>query len=173
MNKVFLISISILIGVLFSGCLSPTKETYISYKSYPKAANVTAKRPLHVDKKIILKEEVSGIIKGKISKLYFDGSKALWGYEVKSSDTSNGKLAYAKFTHKKDVAKIGDVVYVFIKDGKLKEFYLLEKSNYVKKASKKVSKKKKRKKKKFISHKRDKNNQSNINIPSSEIISLD
>jgi PBP1b-binding outer membrane lipoprotein LpoB len=165
MKKISLVLVGILIAMLFDGCSITPKETYISYKSYPKVKTtqkVTSIKPLHVEK------EISGIIKGKISNLYYDSKKALYRYEVKSTDASNGKLAFAKFTHVANIAKIGDMVYVFIEKGKLKEFYLLQKSNYIKKPKMKT----KRKKKKLTIYKRGKHNKSKINAPTSEIILL-
>jgi len=162
MNKVFLTIVSIAIAVSLSGCFSTRKVTYIHYKDYPQQ---TEKNLSHVNKKVFTKEDISGIIKGKIQKIFYDSSKALWHYEVKSADTSNGKLAFAKFTLEQNIAKIGDLIYVFIKNGKLEKFYLLKKASFIKKS--------KTKKRKIIIHKRSKHIKSPINVPISEALSFD
>jgi len=157
--------IGFFIAFVFAGCATTSKSNviYEEYKPEKSVKQVPSKQ------RTIRKElPVNGSIKGNVTKLTF--SEGIWNYEVKSSDTSNQKLSIAKFTHTKKVAKKGDYVYVIIKNGKLKESYLIKKANYKSKVVKKVYKKKKQYKPK--TYKRTKKHQI-IGTPTVESITLD
>jgi len=166
---------------MFAGCVSTQKNSvvYEEYKVQKKS------KPLHVEpktqkksKQIVKKIEIkkhdiflSGNIKGSITNLA--KNKNLWVYEVKSNDTSNHKLAYAKFTHIKKLANLGDFVYATIKNNKLKEIFLIKKANY-KKKTKKFHKKTKKiyKNRPKKTYKQTKKHTA-IGVPTVEFIKLD
>ena len=176
--------ISFLIVSVFIGC-SSTKQTSVTYEKYKTNKEIKA---LHVEDKKVTKgmklpyvEEkkntkennlvMSGTIKGYISNLKHINN--IWHYRVEGIDFSNHKLPLAEFTHTDRLAKKGDLVYVIIKDGKLKELFLIKKGNYKKKKIEKRYKKNKRYKKIEVkTHKRTKKRQL-LGIPTSEEISLD
>jgi PBP1b-binding outer membrane lipoprotein LpoB len=164
MKKIHIYLISILIAMAFQGCLSTTNLTYIEYKNVPvkqKAAEQIVVKQEEIPK------EVSGIIKGRVTKLSYNAAEGLWDYSVESKDTSNGKLSSAKFTHKSNIAKKGDLVYAFISDGALKEFYLMEKAKYIS-AKKHIP----IQKQEVVSQKRNKRYATPVEVPSSELILL-
>lgn len=82
--------------------------------------------------------QTTGNIRGIVTELQY--SKGLWNYRVVSEDTTNLKLSSADFTHTKRVAKKGDFVYTIIKNGKLKELFLINRSNLKQKKPKKRAK---------------------------------
>lgn len=163
----FKIITTILIGSIFVGC-STTNQSSITYEKYKPNKEV---KPLHVKKTKAIKvsdSTISGTIKGNITKLKY--TKKAWHYRVESTDTSNNKLSLADFSHTKKVASDGDLVYAIIKDGKLKEIFLIKKANYKKKKIK--QKHTKPKKSEVKTYKRTKKRQV-LGVPSSEKISLD
>lgn len=171
MKKTQIYLLSIVTVMTFQGCLSTTNQTYIAYKNVPvkeKVAEQIVFKQEHIEK------EVSGIIKGRVTELSYNGAEELWDYSVESKDTSNGKLSSARFTHKINIAKKGDLVYAFIVNGKLKEFYLVEKAQYKKyiKNNLSVQKHIPLKKQAVVTHKRNKEYQTPIEVPSSELILL-
>ncbi len=144
---------------LFIGC-SLTKQSQVIYEEY--ISNKTMKQvKLKKDKNGL----INGSIKGNVTEL--NHTQGLWNYEVKSNDTRNQKLSYANFTHTKKVAKKGDFVYAIIKNGKLKEIYLIKKANYQRKVNKKN-----KKRPKIKVYKRAEKHQV-LSIPTVESISLD
>lgn len=150
---------------VFAGCTS-TKQENVTYEEYIPSLHVAKKKTVKVEKNYS-----DGIIKGHITKLVY--KKGLWNYEVRSNDTSNQKLSIAKFTDPKKVAKKGDLVYTIIKNGKLKELFLIEKGNYKhKKTAKKSRKVKKTKKVKKKIYKKTRKHHI-IGLPTTESISLD
>ena len=163
-----------LIGLFFIGCAS-TKTNKVSYEEYKPSKKIVyikapKKKEIYIDKKEkykVKKTSLNGSIKGKIVKLTKVGK--IWYYEVKSNDTSNNKLSFAKFSSRKKVAKKGDFVYVIIEADKLKEIYLIKKANYKSKMVKKTHIKKKQYKPK--AYKRTKKHQS-IGVPTVESIDL-
>ena len=163
-----------LIGLFFVGCAS-TKTNKVVYEEYkaPKKTVYTEpakKKEIYIEKKEkpkVKKTPLNGSIKGKIVKLTKVGET--WHYEVKSNDTSNNKLSFAKFSSTKKVAKKGDFVYVIIEADKLKEIYSIKKANYKNKIVKKTQIKKKQYKPK--AYKRTKKHQS-IGVPTVESIDL-
>lgn len=155
----------LLVIVFFVGCANNQKVIYKEYK-----------KPTIEQTQVSLKEEIkllNGVIKGSVEKVAFDGSN--WDYRLKGNDTSNGKLSKASFTCKEKFASLGDEVYVIIKNGKLSEYFMLNKAN-IKKAnipkSKPFIKKKIIKKKTKSIFKRTKKQQV-LSVPSTESISLD
>ncbi len=158
-----------LIGVFFIGCAS-TKTDEVVYQEYkPKKSIVNTQ--VHIEKKkvsLVKNITISGSIKGEVVNVV--KVNTLWKYEVKSEDTSNYKLSYAKFTSPNRVAKKGDFVYAVIKNDILKELYLIKKANFKTKNINKIYKKKKSVKVKAV--KRVKKHQM-IGIPTVESISLD
>ncbi len=169
--------ISFFVVLVFIGCTSSGQNsvTYEVYKP-PKSVQQTPKsipkaQKEQKEQKVFAYEEAmptTGSIKGNVTELVF--SEGLWHYEIKSRDTSNQKLSMAKFTHTKKVAKQGDFVYAIIKNGRLKEIYLIKKANYRAKPVKKTHKKIKQHKPK--AHKRTKKQQV-LDVPTVESISLD
>ena len=159
--------IGFLIAFVFVGCTT-TNQQSVTYEEYKPQKSV--KKTFSKQKKMIIKKEIptSGSIKGHVTELTF--SEGFWNYEIKSKDTSNQKLSVAKFIHLKKVAKKGDFVYAIIKNGKLKEIYLIKKANYKSKTIKKTYKKKRQYKPKTF--KRTKKHQS-IGVPTVESILLD
>lgn len=145
---------------LVSGC---SKTTYIHHEQ------------ILASQKEIPKEErspilpKSGVIKGLITEVYLDGMKALWVHEVRSKDTTNGKLEHIKFSHAKIVAKKGQGIYVVVKDEKLVEFYLLENPNIIKSNPKKSKKQEVQKSKKRTKARKT----PWLALPQSESIDLD
>jgi hypothetical protein len=164
MKNIFFYTLFAFVLFGMQGCVGSNNETYIAYENNNQ---VVAKENVPLIQEA--SEDISGIIKGTVTMLSYNGSLSLWEYFVQGIDTSNGKLQSAKFSHKKDVAKKGDLVYVFIESGKLKDFYLLQRANY------KVNdtKKSKEVKAKVTTEKRTKNQDSGIGVPASETISLD
>ena len=149
---------------VFVGCTS-TKQENIVYEEYKPSLHVTAKKTVKE------KNYSDGIVKGHIAELVY--KKGLWSYVVHSTDTANKKLSIAKFTDRKKVAKKGDLVYAIIKNGKLKELFLLEKGNYKhKKTAKRIKKVKKTKKVKKKMYKQTRKHHL-IGVPTTESISLD
>jgi len=158
-----------LLFLLFTGC-SITDKRNVSYEVYK---HKKIQKPLPEQKKIVLETKyklpISGSIKGNITELSF--SNEIWSYVVKGSDTTNQKLSIAKFFHNERLAKKGDFIYAIIKNGKLKELFLLKKANF--KKSKKIKKNQKKSKKiKKRTYKKSKKHQI-IGVPTEESISLD
>ncbi len=158
-----------LIGLFFIGCAS-TKTDKVVYEEYkPKKSIVNTQVHIKKEKVSLVKNTaISGSIKGKVVKVVKVNS--VWKYEVKSKDTSNHKLSYAKFTSPNRVANKGDFIYAVIKNNILKEIYLIKKANFKTKNINKIYKKKKRVKIKAV--KRVKKHQM-IGVPTVESISLD
>ena len=151
--------ITLFIALFYVGCSSTNQSniTYEKYKPQKKVLKNTQQKAAIVPKQITSN---SGAIKGEVTKLYY--ANGLWNYEVKGKDTSNQKLPYAKFTHKKKIAKQGSYVYAIIKNGKLDELFLLEKANFKqKKPKKRQQKNKKRTKRRQI-----------LSVPTTQSISL-
>lgn len=163
------IVISFLGLLIMQGC-STTTNSNIVYEKYTPNQIQKQQKIETIDIKEV-QSVTTGSIKGYISSLVF--IKGFWEYEVKSSDLSNKKLSQAQFKDPKKLAKEGDFVYAVLENGRVKDFYLIEKANIVKKKVTKVKtltnkstntvkKKYKRTKKRHI-----------IDVPVSENISLD
>lgn len=169
MKKLFLY---IFIPLFFQGCLETTK-TKPSYYEYNTKTYIQKPYVMKKTKKIKKSslKIISGSIKGIIVELFYDGKTDLWVYAVKSINTTNGKLANARFTHDKSIAKKGDTVYVIIDKNKLKDLYFIKKANYKKNTQKAYSFKKAKKKKVYKRTKARKTPW--IGVPLSESISLD
>lgn len=159
--------ISFFVVLLFVGCTA-TNKSNVTYEEYKPQKSVNLLPTKVKEKKVSKKTPVSGSIKGNITKLIF--KEGLWHYEIKSKNTSNKKLAIAKFTSTKKLAKKEDFVYAIIENGKLKEMFLIKKANYKRKIVKKTQKKKKKYKPK--TYKRTKKYQV-LGVPTVESISLD
>ena len=168
-------SFFLVLFVVGCGSTQPDTVTYETYtptksetKAYVKSKKVAPKQQKIVvlPKKTIPK---SGSIKGNITKLIY--TNGLWQYEVKGLDTSNNKLPYAKFTHKKKLAQSGDFVYAIVKDSKLQELFLIKRANFKKKEIKKIKKHKKVQKKRVKKSNRTRKKQI-IGVPTTESISL-
>ncbi|MDX1809553.1 MAG: hypothetical protein R3331_08445 [Sulfurospirillaceae bacterium] len=71
----------------------------------------------------------SGSIKGIVKVIKYERSKKSWLYEISGVDTSNFKLPFAKFYYKKKLANHGDLVYVILKNSKLKNLFFINKTN--------------------------------------------
>jgi len=152
------VMICCVIASIFVGCAS-TKSSNITYEEYKPQKST---KQLHVkEKKEFL--PINGIVKGNVVVHTYD--KDLWNYEVEGKDTNNQKLSYAKFTHTKSVAKKGDYVYAVIKNGKLKELFLIERANYKQKHTKKI------KRDKTKTYKRTKRRQV-LSVPTTQSITL-
>ena len=164
MSKIIM---SFLIGLIFIGC-SSAKQSSITYEKYEPRKEVQI---VHVKKTKVLKTNklpISGFIKGHITSLKHN--KGIWIYKIKSIDVSNKKLPMVKFSDTKKLAKKGDLVYAIIKNGKLKELFLIGKGDLKVKKLEKMYKKIEKNKSK--TYKRTKKRQI-LGVPSSEKIDLD
>jgi len=148
------------ISLLFIGCslTNQTNVTYEKYKPRKEVKNLPSNKVLKV-----LNKPINGVIKGNVVNIkYIDNA---WIYYVKGTDLNNKKLSYAEFSHTKKVVNKGDLVYVVIKDGKLKEWFMVKRKSLNKnkvKIKNNVLKKYKRTKKRQL-----------LSVPISESIDLD
>ncbi|WP_024955306.1 hypothetical protein [Sulfurospirillum arcachonense] len=150
---------------ILTGCMGT--EPVVTYEKYENSNNISQEQT--EAQKVYIGEKVTGVIKGRITQLAYNGSKNIWEYEAKSNDSSNHKLLNAHFTYNKKMAKRGDFVYAIIKNGKLEELFLIKKGNYKQKKPRYVKKRKKVNSE--IIHKRTKKRQI-LGVPTSESILL-
>ena len=171
------IILSFFIVCIFMGCTT-TQQNPVVYEQYqPKVLHVKKQKTVTSTEQSVyakrvyktrVKKALNGTIKGNITNLVYRGG--IWHYTVKGIDTSNNKLAYAEFKSRQKYANQRDLVYAIIKDGIVKEMFLVKKANYKKKIVKKNSLKKEVKKREL--HKRTKKRQV-LQVPTSERINLD
>jgi len=154
--------------LLFSGCATPW-----SYKPMNQAPNIpktTQEVPKTKNSTVSFKSEKStGYIKGVIQTIEWNEKKGLWLYDVAGTDTKNGKLSQAIFTHNQKLYGPGTLVYAQIKSGELVEMYKVSNGGFIgavvnKGASKEVEK--------SPTQKRTKARQK-ISLPETETILLD
>ncbi|CUU80535.1 hypothetical protein [Campylobacter hyointestinalis] len=133
-------SVFILIALLFAGCF--TTQTQIPPKPKPQVT-----------------KPISKFIKGTIYKKSKEENG--YKYEIRGTETSNGKLKWASATSNEE-CKVGDLVYAQIENGKITYLAVII-ENYVNPE----------KTKRIIqTNKRDKTKKANITIPKEEKISF-
>jgi len=115
-----------LILLLFSGCTLPWQNSPMPQnQTVPKTSQKSLEKPRiqNLATKPIKNLKPTGYIKGVIQSLKWDDAQGLWVYEVAGSDTKNGKLSHAIFTHTQSIHGQGVLIYAQIEDGKLIEMF--------------------------------------------------
>lgn len=112
-----------LVLFLLAGCAKPWTPSPVN-NSLEVDFKVDEKQTLENNTPQVVKEQKNtGFIKGVIQSIEWDRAQNLWVYEVAGSDTKNGKLPHARFSHNQKLYSPGAFIYAQIKDGSLVEMY--------------------------------------------------
>ncbi len=125
--------------------ISPSQKQQINYYQ----ANNTFHNSSKTKKvKNIIDLKGDGYIKGIVKTIHYDRVKKRWIYTIQGTDTTNGKLSFAKAYSLKQSAKENDLVYAIIKHGYITSIYIYQTSkSYTLTKKRKLANKQKRTKK--------------------------